>query len=92
MPTEIQRWFSLLRIIASNLGGVRIAEQYLDVGFTWSLFFAQSAHEAICEQHSGLKAVGRITDFAPGRRLKVGGMCHLEYVDNFVGEVMRNPL
>ena len=48
-----------------------------------SLFFAQSAHEAIVEQHSGLKAVGRITDFAPRCRLKVGGMCHLQCVDNF---------
>ena len=53
------------------------------MGFAWSLFFAQSAHEAIIEQHSSLKAVDRITDFAPGRRLKVGGMCHLHYVDNF---------
>ena len=87
MPTEMQRWFSLHRISGANLGGVRIGDQYFDdntpilplmetlpMGFTWSLFFAQSAHEAIVEQHSGLKAVDRITDFAPGRRLKVGGL------------------
>ena len=97
MPTEMQRWCSLPHIIAANLGGVRIGELYLDdntpivplletlpMGFTWSLFFAQSAHEAILEQHSGLK---RTTDFAPERRLKFGGMCHLQYVDNFAALV-----
>ena len=96
MPTEMQQWFSLPRISAANFGGVRIGDQYFDdntpifplletlpTGFTLSLFFAQSAHEATFEQHSGLKAVYRITDFAPGRRLKVGGMCHFQYVDNF---------
>ena len=70
MPTEMQRWLSLLRISAANLGGVRICDRYFDdntpifplletlpVGFTWSPCFAQSAHEAIVEQHAGLKAV-----------------------------------
>ena len=32
---------------------------------------------------SRFEGVDRITDFAPGRRLKVGGMYHLQYVDNF---------
>ena len=53
------------------------------MGFTWSLFFAQSAHEATVERYVGLNPADRITDFAPGRRLKVGDTCHLQYVDNF---------
>ena len=79
MPTEIQRWFSLPRISAADLGGVRIGGEYfnddtpvfplletLPMGFTWSLFFAQSAHETIVERNAGLKPADRITDFAPG--------------------------
>ena len=49
------------------------------MGFTWSLFFAQSAHEAIVERYAGLSPAGR----TPGRRLKAGDTCHLQYVDNF---------
>ena len=30
-----------------------------------------------------MSAANRITDFAPGRRLKAGDVCHLQYVDNF---------
>ena len=55
----------------------------LPMGFTWSLFFAQSAHEAIVERNAGLKPSDRVTDFAPGRRLRAGDSCHLQYVDNF---------
>ena len=55
----------------------------LPVGFSWSLFFAQSAHEAIVERCAGLNPADRITDFIPGRRLKAGDTCHLQYVDNF---------
>ena len=75
---------------------MRIGGEYLDdstpviplletlpMEFTWSLFFAQSAHEAIVERYAGLNPADRITDFAPGRRLKVGDTCHLQYVDNF---------
>ena len=96
MPTEMQRWFSLPRISAANLGGVRIGREYpndstpvfplletLPMGFSWSLFFAQSAHEAIVERCAGLNPASRITDFIPGRRLKTGDTCHLQYVDNF---------
>ena len=96
MRAEMQRWFSLPRISAANLGGVRIGDGFLNddthifplletlpMGFSWSLFFAQSAHEAIVEEHTGLTGGDRLTDFAPGRRLKSGGIAHLQYVDNF---------
>ena len=55
----------------------------LPMGFTWSLFFALCAHEAIVERYAGLSPAGRITDFTSGRRLKAGDTCHLQYVDNF---------
>ena len=62
MPFEMQRWFSLPCISAADLGGVRIDENTpvlpllgtLPMGFSWSLFFAQSAHEAIVEEHGRL--------------------------------------
>ena len=94
MPTEMQRWISLPRISAANLGNVRIGEQFfnddtpifllletLPMGFAWSLFFAQSANEALVEEQAGLSAADRIADFAPDRRLKSGGVS-LQYVDN----------
>ena len=69
MPVEMQRWFSLPRISAADLGGVRIGDYFLDdntpmfplletlpMGFSWSLVFAQSAHEMIVEEHGGLTA------------------------------------
>ena len=95
MPFEMQRWFSLPRISAANLGGVRIGDDFLDdntpifhlldlpMGFSWSLFFVQSAHEAIVEEHGLLIGGDRLTDFAPGCGLKSGGIAHLQHVDNF---------
>ena len=96
VPTEMQRWFSLPRISAANFGGVRIGDEFLDddtpifllpetlpMGFSWSLFFAQSAHEAIGEEQAGLNGGDRLTDFVPGRRLKSGGMAQLQHADNF---------
>ena len=53
------------------------------MGCSWSHFFAQSAHEAIVEEHGGLTGGDRLTDFVPGRGLKSGGIAHLQYVDNF---------
>ena len=53
------------------------------MGFSWSLFFAQSAHETIVEKHASMTGGDRLTDFAPGRRLKSGGIARLQYVDNF---------
>ena len=41
------------------------------MGFSWSLFFAQSAHETIVEEQAVL--IG----------LKSDGMTHLQYVDSF---------
>ena len=96
MPTEMQRWFSLPRLSAANIGGVRIGDELLDddrpifplletllMGFSWSLCFAQSAHEAIVEEQAGLSGGDRLTDFAPGRRLKSGGAARLRCVSNF---------
>ena len=96
MPVEMQRWFSLPRISAADLGGVRIGVDFLDdntpifplletppMGFSWLVFFSQSAHEAIVEEHGGLTGGDRLTDFASDRGLKSGGIVHLQYVDNF---------
>ena len=87
----MQRWFSLPRISAAGLGGVRIGGQFfnddtpifpllktLPMGFAWSLFFAQSAHEAIVEEQAGLSFADGIADFAPGRRFKRECVSHLQ--------------
>ena len=55
MPSEMQRWFSLSRISAANLGGVRLGDQHFDdntptfplletlpVGFTWPALHPRS--------------------------------------------------
>ena len=96
MPTEMHRWFSLPRISAASHGGRKNWRavfsmttpifpflETLPLGFAWSLFFAQSAHEATVEEQAGLSAADRIGDFAPARRLKSGGVSHLQNVDNF---------
>ena len=76
-PLRCNVGFSLPRISAANLGGARIGDEFLDddtpifplletlpMRFSWSLFFAQSAHEAIVEEHAGLTGGDRLTDFA----------------------------
>ena len=83
MPVEMQRWFSLPRISAFDLDGVRIGDDFLDdntsmfllletlsMGFSWSLFFAQSAHETIVRQHGGLTA----GDLSTSRQVVVSKM------------------
>ena len=35
------------------------------------------------EEHGGLTGNDRLTDFAPGRGLKSGGIARLQYEDNF---------
>ena len=37
----------------------------------------------LCKNIAGLTGGDRLTDFAPGCRLKIGGIAHLQYVDNF---------
>ena len=85
MPAEMQRWFSLLRVSALSLGGVRIGDQFISdetwvlplltmlrMGFSWSLYFAPSAHVTLLEEQVQMAREDRITDFKCGGTLRAG--------------------
>ena len=54
----------------------------LPMGFSWSLYFVESAHEAVVDEEGGMSQKNRITDFKSGVKLRHGRRRHPEYVDN----------
>ena len=55
----------------------------LPLGFAWSLYFAQRAHEHVLDQGSTVyRAENRLSDRKPFRKIESGDPYHLQYVDN----------
>ena len=95
MPEEMQGWFCLPPIAAKHLGltelgGIPLRPdgkvwptlRTLPVGFSWSLYFAQGAHEHIVGQVPGFSDETWLRDRHPPGGLQIGRPHHLAYVDN----------
>ena len=55
----------------------------LPMEFSWSLYFAHSAHEAIAEKEGQMKRADRVAVSKDGLRFRAGCLVRIKYVDNY---------